>query len=43
MEPIWRHAKLQVAEPGGDLSVHELQARRQAYFDTSLEEAVLGQ
>lgn len=41
MEPIWRHAKRQVAEPDGDLSVNELQARLCTYFETSLEEAAL--
>ena len=41
MEPVWRHAKRQVAEPDGGLSVNELQARLCAYFETSLQEAVL--
>jgi len=41
MEPIWRHAKRNVVEPDGDLSVKELTARLCAHFHITLENAFL--
>jgi transposase len=41
MEPIWLHAKRNVVEPDGELSVKLLKERLCAHFQTNLENATL--